>query len=140
MTADVTVARNLMYAVERAIDVGAMTRARMLPARGAGRRRGRSWRRAHRHGRRHHHDRSSAVGASCTATASRSAATTSRSISRGLNARIADAERIKTLYGSLPPASTCDMITIPAAEREAPARLARCSRASSSRASRKCSK
>ncbi len=94
---------------------------------GAGRRRGRSRRRGDRHGRRHHHDRGVlAAAASCTPTASRSAASTSPwIIARGLNARIADAERIKTLYGSVLAGGSDerDMIAVPPVdddEREAP--------------------
>jgi cell division protein FtsA len=43
-------------------------------------------------------------------------------LARGLNARIADAERIKTLYGSVLSGASDEreMITIPADEREAP--------------------
>jgi cell division protein FtsA len=123
MTADITVARNLMYAVERChVDVGAMAASPYAAGLSV------------------LADDESALGA---ALIDMGAGTTSIAVfsggrfvhgdgfalggnhvtldlARGLNARIADAERIKTLYGSVLSGASDerDMITIPAAERD----------------------
>jgi cell division protein FtsA len=132
MTADATVARNLMYAVERChVDVGAMIASpyaaglsvladdeadlgAALIDMGAG-----TTTIAVFSGGRFVHGNGFALGGNHVTL----------DIARGLNARIADAERIKTLYGGLLSGASDerDMITIPAAEREAPQFVSRAS-------------
>jgi cell division protein FtsA len=123
MTADITVARNLMYAVERChVDVGAMAASPYAAGLSV------------------LADDESALGA---ALIDMGAGTTTIAVfsggrfvhgdgfalggnhvtldlARGLNARIVDAERIKTLYGSVLSGASDerDMITIPSVERD----------------------
>jgi cell division protein FtsA len=119
MIADITVARNLIYAVERChLEVGAMAASSyaaglsVLPTTGASRPRSHASTTtiAVFSGGRFVHGDGFALGGHHVTL----------DLARGLNARIADAERIKTLYGSVLSGGSDerDMITIPPVERD----------------------
>ena len=121
VTADVSVARNLMLAVERChLDVEAMVASPYVAGLSRDRRRrGRSRRRRDRHGRRHHHDGGVLGGRFVHADGFALGGNhVTMDFARGLNARISDAERIKTLYGSVLAGGSDerDMITVPAVD------------------------
>ena len=128
VTADVATVRNLMLAVERshlAVEAGGVSLCGR-PGR-AGRRRGGSGRRHHRSGGRNHD-----LGGvfqrkvrACRRVRARRPLHITMDIARGLNTRIADAEPIKAIYGSVLSGGSDerDMITVPPVgddEREPP--------------------
>ncbi len=128
VTAEVATVRNLMLTVERShLAIEAMVASPYVAALAvAGRRRVRFGRRDHRFGRRNDHLGRLSGGRFVHADGfALGGAHVTMDIARGLNTRIADAERIKAIYGSVLTGGSDerDMITVPPVgddEREPP--------------------